>query len=135
MDAQLRVDTLTVDCEDAAVVARFWCELLGYEVVPNSTDSIATAHPDGSGPTLLFTWAGTRKAGKNRIHLDLRPRDQRRAIERALELGARPTDVGQTGDESWVVLEDPEGNEFCILQSDDDLARWQTTAPGPEPSI
>lgn len=135
MSNLIRVHTITVDCTDAAAVASFWSELLGYEVIPNYTDSVAVAPADGVGPRLLFTWAGTPKAAKNRIHLDLRPIDQEAAVDRALQLGARVADVGQTGDESWVVMEDPEGNEFCILQSEEDFERWQAVADGPEPSI
>ena len=57
------------------------------------------------------------KVVKNRLHLDFRPDDQDAEVARLLALGARRVDVGQTGDESWVVLADPEGNEFCILSS------------------
>jgi hypothetical protein len=58
------------------------------------------------------------KPVKNRVHLDLTARaDEREGeIERMIALGARPVDVGQTGDESWIVLADPEGNEFCIVR-------------------
>jgi hypothetical protein len=56
---------------------------------------------------------------KNRIHFDFRPDDQQAEVERVIALGARHADIGQTGDESWVVLADPEGNEFCILAADD----------------
>lgn len=105
MTEPLRVHTLTIDCTDAAVVARFWSALLGLEVVPNHTDSIATRHPGHLSPPMLFTWADGAKAGKNRLHLDLRPMNQAAAVERALELGARTVDIGQRGDESWVVLQ------------------------------
>ena len=55
--------------------------------------------------------------GKLRLHIDLSPtdRDQDAELQRLLDLGARPADVGQTGEESWHVLQDPEGNEFCVL--------------------
>lgn len=128
MTDALWVHTLTIDCTDAAVVARFWSALLGLEVVPNHTDSIATRHPEDRSPPMLFTWAGTPRSDKNRLHLDLRPGDQAAEVERALELGARRVDIGQRGDESWVVLQDPEGNEFCILQSEQDLRRWEAEA-------
>lgn len=131
MDDTLRIHTLTIDCEDALLVSRFWCSLLGYEVVPNHTESIATEPRTGSGPSMLFTWAGAPASGKNPIHLDLRPGDQQAAVRRATELGARLADIGQSGEESWVVMEDPEGNVFCILQSNEDLRRWQATAPEP----
>ena len=126
-----RIHTLTIDCDAAVVVSRFWCSLLGHVVVPNHTDSIATASPTGSGPAMLFTWAGASKSGRNTLHLDLRPVDQGVAVRRATELGARPADIGQSGNESWVVMEDPEGNVFCILQSDEDLRRWEATTAAP----
>jgi hypothetical protein len=55
------------------------------------------------------------KTVKNRLHLDFRPVDQAAEVERLLALGVRRADVGQAGDEPWVVLADPEGNEFCVL--------------------
>ena len=69
-------------------------------------------------PGLLFEPVGDAKAGKNRLHLDFRPLDQAAEVERLLALGARCTDGGQ-GDASWVVLADPEGNEFCVLSGRD----------------
>jgi hypothetical protein len=67
-------------------------------------------------PDLLFLRVPKPQAGKNRLHLDLRPDDQAAEVERVKSLGARPVEIGQQGDESWVVLADPEGNEFCILR-------------------
>jgi predicted enzyme related to lactoylglutathione lyase len=67
----------------------------------------------------LFIAVADEKVVKNRIHLDFRPDDQQAEVDRVVGLGARHVDVGQTGDESWVVLADPEGNEFCILAADD----------------
>jgi len=72
------------------------------------------------------------KAVKNRLHLDLRPDDQDAEIARFLELGARPADVGQTAAESFVVLADPEGNEFCILRSEAEAAANPNQHPEPE---
>ena len=115
------VETVTIDCIDPSAMARFWCGLLDYQVVPNNTDSIQTADPAGRGPRLLFTPSGGLKATKNRFHLDLRPSDRDAEVRRALSLGATKSDIGQTGNETWVVLADPEGNEFCILQSRTDL--------------
>jgi hypothetical protein len=63
--------------------------------------------------------ANEMKAGKNRLHLDLIPDDQEREVERLETLGASRPDIGQTGNESWVVLADPEGNEFCVLDEPD----------------
>ena len=72
--------------------------------------------PTAQGPILVFVAVPEPKAVKNRLHIDLNPSgcDQAVELERLLALGARPADVGQ-GDESWVVLADPEGNEFCLL--------------------
>ncbi|CAN5793616.1 hypothetical protein BH24ACT5_BH24ACT5_18400 [soil metagenome] len=67
-------------------------------------------------PALLFALVPDAKAVKNRLHLDLRPDDRDTEVERLLRLGAQRTDVGQDN-ESWVVLADPEGNEFCVLSS------------------
>ena len=67
-------------------------------------------------PGLLFVQGGETKVSKNRLHLDFRPDDQPSEVDRLLELGARRVDIGQ-GQQSWVVLADPEGNEFCVLSS------------------
>ena len=74
-------------------------------------------HPDyGLGPAAPASWPSPKpKAVKNRIHLDLRPDDQELEVERLEALGATRVSVGQTGHEDWVVLADPEGNEFCVL--------------------
>jgi hypothetical protein len=68
-------------------------------------------------PDLVFGRVPEAKTIKNRLHLDLRPDDRDAHVQRLLDLGATPADVGQTGSESWVVLADPEGNEFCGLSS------------------
>ena len=71
---------------------------------------------DGVAPDLLFLRADAEKAGKNRLHLDLRPQDQAAEVARLEGLGARPVDIGQGDQVSWVVLADPDGNEFCVLR-------------------
>ena len=106
-------------------LARFWCAVLGYEV-RDEEDGVVTIGsplvPDGKHqpgpvpPTLTFARVPEGKTVKNRLHLDVNPTDveQDEEVRRLLDLGARRADVGQ-GDESWVVLADPEGNEFCVL--------------------
>lgn len=131
MSTRVTIQTVTVECTDASEAARFWRDFLGYEVKANHTRSIHLYDPHGLGPDLLLAWSDDVKEGKNRIHLDLRPDDQDSAVARALTLGATLADVGQTGDESWVVLHDPAGNEFCVLQTMDDLAAWEATARPP----
>jgi glyoxalase superfamily protein len=113
-----RFTELVIDCADPFVVADFWLEVLGYDVVEQDDDAVAIAGPPGSGPVLVFGRVPEPKAVKNRIHLDVNAtdRDQGAELERLLALGARPVDVGQSGEESWHVLADPEGNEFCLLR-------------------
>jgi hypothetical protein len=116
---------LAIDCADPAGLARFWCSVLGYEV-RDEGDGIVTIgcpavtedrnHRGPVPPTLTFARVPEGKTVKNRVHLDVSPadREQGEEVRRLLDLGARHADVGQ-GDVSWVVLADPEGNEFCVL--------------------
>jgi Glyoxalase-like domain len=117
---------LAIDCADPSGLARFWCSVLDYEV-QDEDDGIVTIGspmvPEGKNhlgpvpPRLTFAHVPEGKTVKNRLHLDVNPtnREQDEEVRRLLGLGARHADVGQTGDESWVVLADPEGNEFCVL--------------------
>lgn len=72
---------------------------------------------DGVVPDLAFNRVSEGKAGKNRLHLDLRSQDQAAEVARLEGLGARRPDVGQGADVTWVVMADPEGNEFCVLRT------------------
>ncbi len=112
-----RIAVLAVDAVDPEVVARFWCGVLGWQVVEESDDGISIAPPGGAWPTIDVLPVPERKTVKNRLHLDLRADGVSTEVEleRLLELGARRVDVGQAPDSSWVVLADPEGNEFCLL--------------------
>ncbi|GAA5167535.1 VOC family protein [Pseudonocardia eucalypti] len=116
---------LGIDCADPDGLARFWCSVLDYEV-RGEEDGFVTigspevpegrSRPGPVPPTLAFARVPEGKAVKNRLHLDLSPtdRDQAQEVRRLLDLGARLADVGQ-GDQSWIVMADPEGNEFCVL--------------------
>jgi Glyoxalase-like domain len=116
---------LAIDCADPGALARFWCSVLDYEV-HDEDDGLVTigSRPAAGGtnqpgpvpPTLTFAHVPEGKTAKNRLHLDVSPadRDQENEVRRLLDLGARRADVGQA-DVSWVVLADPEGNEFCVL--------------------
>lgn len=114
-----RFATLAVDALDPPLVARFWCAVLGWEVTDDDPDGMTIAAPDRTGPTLdvLRVPAGETKTVKNRLHLDLTADGSSTEDElaRLLDLGARRVDVGQAPDVTWVVLADPEGNEFCLL--------------------
>ena len=116
----IRIQCVVVDARDPAAQARFWSEALGWRVTHETPQESVIEPPQGSpavdvAPDVLFVRVPEHKATKNRLHLDLRPDDQERDVDRLLALGATPAHVGQTGDESWVVLADPEGNEFCVL--------------------
>jgi hypothetical protein len=105
-----------VDSRDPASLGRWWQEALGWVVVNDDPNEFEIRPAPDRLPGLLFGSVPEPKTVKNRLHLDLRPDDQDREVERMLALGASRADVGQ-GEQSWVVLADPEGNEFCILSS------------------
>ncbi len=116
-----RFSELVIDCLDPQRLADFWCAVLGYSVLGNEDGAIEigpTAGFGGPAPTLVFSPTTEPKSGKLRLHIDVNPldRDQDDELERLLALGACPADIGQTGQESWHVLLDPEGNEFCLLR-------------------
>ena len=109
-------------------MASFWEAALGWRRTFENADEVVLEPPEGSAqdgvsPDLLFLRVPDDKAGKNRLHLDLRPVDQTAEVERLLGLGARRVDIGQGEDVSWVVLADPEGNEFCVLRPADPADR------------
>ena len=113
-DVDLIWEQVVVDAHDPVALGRWWAEALGWVVVGDAADEFEIRPTPDRVPGLLFVPVPEEKAGKNRLHLDFRPVDQTAEVERLLSLGARRADVGQR-DASWVVLADPEGNEFCIL--------------------
>jgi len=112
-----RLAALAVDCEQPAAIAEFWCAVLGWRVIEEDEEGVSIGPPDGSWPTIDFLAVPERKSVKNRLHLDLRADGvtTQEELGRLRALGAEPADVGQGPDVSWVVLADPEGNEFCLL--------------------
>lgn len=116
--ADLKLSHIAVDCRDARAVARFWQQVLDYNLTDDSDGDeveIELVPKDGGGTNLLFMNVPESKTLKNRLHFDLRPRDQAAEIERVKALGATEVDIGQ-GEQTWTVLADIEGNEFCILR-------------------
>ncbi|NUP33743.1 MAG: VOC family protein [Streptomycetaceae bacterium] len=117
-----RITELVIDAADAERLARFWCDVLAYVELDREADgSIEIGPPDagfgGPQPTIVLSPTTDPRPTKLRLHFDVNAtdRDQDAELRRLLALGATPVDVGQTGDESWHVLADPEGNEFCLL--------------------
>ena len=118
-----RISELVLDARDPERLAAFWCEVLGYTVLERDVDGAIEIGPaagfGGPQPTLVISPSAEPKTGKLPLHIDVSPtdRDQEAELSRLLAAGATPADVGQTGEESWHVLADPEGNEFCLLRT------------------
>jgi len=117
-----RFSELVVDSRDPEALAAFWAAVLDYQVLGREDDGAVEIGPaagfGGAAPTLVFGPVADPTPGKLRLHIDVNAtdRDQDEELERLLALGATRADVGQTGDEGWHVLADPEGNEFCLLR-------------------
>ena len=113
----VRLENVCIDCQDPQALGRWWADLLGWGLSVEADDEVVVEPPESTpGPELIFCKVPEPKTVKDRLHLDLRPDDQAAEVARAETLGARRVDVGQ-GDQTWVVLADPEGNEFCILRA------------------
>ncbi len=113
----LAIDCVLIDCVDLDLMTGFWCQALNLEHVTTGPSGgqllVAT---DGSVGRLGLMPSQSEKTAKNRVHFDLRPDDQQAEVQRLEGFGARRIDIGQT-DVTWVVMADPEGNEFCVLRS------------------
>ena len=118
----IRIQCLDIDCADPIALGRWWAEVLGWRITHEADDETVLEPPagspeDGVVPDLLFLKVPDPKSVKNRLHLDLRPSDQAAEVERLLTMGASEVSIGQGEDASWVVMADPEGNEFCVLRA------------------
>jgi Glyoxalase-like domain len=124
----VKLAAVTIDCDDALTVARFWSAALGRPLDANASSEFASIgmpeHRDTTGwsvsgednPTWLFAKVPELKTGKNRMHVDLAAPDHELEVRRLVELGAtRRSDMDEWG-YRWTVLQDPEGNEFCVAQ-------------------
>ncbi len=106
--------SVEIDCADHRAQAEFWAGVLGWQIVFESADEIAIAKDEHSRPGMGFANVPEAKTVKNRLHMNLRPDDQAAEVARLEGLGARRVDIGQA-DVRWVIMADPEGNEFCVL--------------------
>jgi len=113
---------------DTSALGTWWASALGWTVVNDDPDEFEIQPSPGGTPGLIFLAVPEAKAGKNRLHLDFRPTgsdaDQQAEVTRLEDLGARRIDVAQ-GDAPWIVMADPEGNEFCILRAAQPSAQRQ----------
>ncbi len=112
----LEWEQTNIDAKDPASLGRWWQQALGWVVVDEAPDVFEIRPAPDQLPGLLFVRVPDDKTVKNRLHLDFRPDDRDREVDRLLALGATRVDIGQ-GDSTWVVLADPEGNEFCVLRA------------------
>jgi predicted enzyme related to lactoylglutathione lyase len=109
---------VVIDAHDLPAMARFWVQVLGWRILSEQEREIVIGADVTASVGICFMPVTDAKTTKNRLHLDLSPDpgEQEAEIERILALGARRVDIGQTGAESWTVLADPEGNEFCVVR-------------------
>lgn len=118
----LRISELVLDCRDPVRLARFWCEALEFVVVGREPDGSLEIGPTtgfgGPQPTIILSPTDRQPPERGLLHFDVSPVEStmEAEVERLLALGAQHADVGQTGQEDWVVMQDPEGNVFCVLQ-------------------
>ena len=121
----MRLQAITVDAHDPRALAEFWAEVLGWKIGEGGNEievwiERELGDPKNTGfPDILFLKNSDLKNVKNRLHLDLRPDDQDAEVRRLEKLGAQRIEIGQSADPdtSWVVMADPEGNEFCVLRA------------------
>ncbi|MFD9905975.1 VOC family protein [Streptomyces sp. NPDC059063] len=107
---------IVIDAHDLSGLARFWCRVLDWRVLSEREREVVIGTDEFAPTGICFMPSPDGKTVKNRLHLDLAPDDQDAEVARLLALGARRVDVGQRADAGWVVLADPEGNEFCVLR-------------------
>ena len=119
----VRLHHIVVDAHDLPGPASFWTQALGWRVLSERPNEIVIGTEENAPVGMCFMPVTEPKMVKNRLHLDLTSSaaDRDQEIERLLALGARRVDIGQTGTESWTVLADPEGNEFCVVRPKETL--------------
>ena len=128
----IRWYSVVVDCRDVAALSRWWAAALDWRIIYEAADEVVVVPPVAMdparyipplerGPGLIFVPVPEGKTVKNRLHIDLAPSPdagQEAEVRRLEDLGARLVDVGQDPEKvSWVVMADPEGNEFCVLSA------------------
>jgi predicted enzyme related to lactoylglutathione lyase len=124
MAENLRIQCITIDCINPHRVAEFWAAALDWQITESNEVEVVLELLDGSPevgriPDILCLKNPDKKQVKNRLHLDLRPLDQDAEVARLEALGATRIEIGQSdyAETTWVVMADPEGNEFCVLRA------------------
>jgi predicted enzyme related to lactoylglutathione lyase len=121
----VRLHHIVIDAHDLPGLAQFWTQALGWKVLSEREREIVIGTDENAPVGMCFMPVTDPKRVKNRVHLDLTSsaQDRDQEIKRLVALGARRVDIGQTGAESWTVLADPEGNEFCVIRPKETLTR------------
>ncbi len=121
----VRLHHIVIDTHDLPGLARFWAQALGWKILSQRAREIVIGPAEDAPVGMCFMPVTDPKTVKNRMHLDLTTSaaDRDQEIDRLVALGARRVNVGQTGTESWTVLADPEGNEFCVVRPKQTLTR------------
>jgi predicted enzyme related to lactoylglutathione lyase len=119
----VRLHHIVIDAYDLPALARFWTQALGWKILSEREDEIVIGTDENAPVGICFMPVSDPKIVKNRVHIDLTSSaaDRDQEIGRLVALGARHADIGQTGAESWTVLADPEGNEFCVVRPKETL--------------
>jgi predicted enzyme related to lactoylglutathione lyase len=121
----VRLHHVVIDAHNLPMLASFWAQALGWQILSEREHEIVIGTEETAPIGICFMPVTDPKTVKNRVHLDITTSasDRDAEIERLLGLGAQPVDIGQTGEESWTVLADPEGNEFCVVRPKETLIR------------
>jgi predicted enzyme related to lactoylglutathione lyase len=127
-DARPAAFGLVLDCADPARLAEFWSAALGYSNAGAAGAYVALSPTAGSGPKLLLQRVADPKATKNRMHLDIEAVDIEREAERLVGLGAQRMndDIFSEHGSNWILMADPEGNEFCVCDHGSSAAHERT---------
>ncbi len=127
MSENLRIQCITIDCENPQKLAEFWSVALDWKITEADEIGVVIELLDGSPevgriPDILFLKNPDSKSVKNRLHFDLRPLNQAEEVARLESLGATRIEIGQADEPeaTWIVMADPEGNEFCVLRARND---------------
>lgn len=113
----MRIGSIVIHCFEFGEMIQFWQNALGYAPrEPGSDEWIVLCDPAGRGPNLSFQRRDRHRQGRNWMHLDLYTNDQRSEVERLEAIGARRYPWTYEADADYIVMEDPDGNLFCVVQ-------------------
>ncbi|MGH3711863.1 MAG: VOC family protein [Micromonosporaceae bacterium] len=110
----MQMGGVTIDCEDPRGLAEFWTKAVGYEITQDFEGFFVMLTPTDGGGYIGLQKVPEKRAGKNRVHIDFATQDRKAEVERLIGLGATAVAEHSVPGLTWSVLQDPEGNEFCV---------------------